>query len=394
MDVQSGSDTENRSVWYWAKHGGKNQQWDLVYVEDMDRFLNPPKGGFNRHFGLYVERPFHIVSELPSHRYLDVNGNDAGINAPNGSQSQVWFFDGKTKTIKNNRFKNKSLNIHNPNSKMPSIMAWATSSTWTQMFRYEGQHLLNLKNGKAIDVQGGQDKEQQKTVLWKKHGGANQKWKILYLDAKPTGFRAGKAFSIVSQLPSKRYLTFSGNNFVIKAKQDSPQQLFMYDAKTKTIATYANQKKVFDIADEGKSRDLIAQDRNGRWDQQFNIRGEHILNIRGLALDVSGGRDKEGQNVIVWRKHNGKNQKWNIVYKDEDTVQTGIIPDKPFRLVTKMRSGRVLTRAGNNVVIRSRNDKEDQIFVMDSKTNTIEPSRNRKVSLDIGDGGKNRYLTW
>jgi len=75
-----------------------------------------------------------------------------------------------------------------------------------------------------------------------------------------------------------------------------------------------------DIADGGKSRDLVTENRNGRWDQQFNIRGEHVMNIRGLAMDVSGGRDKEGQNVIVWKKHNGKNQKWNIIYKDIDTV--------------------------------------------------------------------------
>jgi len=114
--------------------------------------MNPGKGQFNRHFGLYVERPFHIVSQLPSHRYLDLNGNNAGINAPNGSQSQVWFFDGKTKTIKNNRFKNKSLHTQNPNARMPLMMVWATNGGWTQLYRYSGQHLLNLKSGKALDV--------------------------------------------------------------------------------------------------------------------------------------------------------------------------------------------------------------------------------------------------
>lgn len=142
------------------------------------------------------------------------------------------------------------------------------------------------------------------------------------------------------------------------------------------------------------TNDLVATERSGKWMQQFNIRGEHIINTKGLAVDVSGSRDKDGQNVIVWKKHNGRNQKWNIVYINEDSVQTGIIPDKPFRLVTKLRSGRVLTRTGNNVVIRSRNDKEDQIFVLDSKTKNIVPTTNKKLSLDIGDFGKNRYLDW
>jgi hypothetical protein len=28
------------------------------------------------------------------------------------------------------------------------------------------------------------------------------------------------------------------------------------------------------------------------------------------VLDVSGGKDVEGQPVIVWAKHGGKNQRW------------------------------------------------------------------------------------
>lgn len=41
----------------------------------------------------------------------------------------------------------------------------------------------------------------------------------------------------------------------------------------------------------------------------------HIKNPRnGKVLDVSGGRDKDNQSVIQWRSHNGKNQKWTIIY--------------------------------------------------------------------------------
>jgi hypothetical protein len=34
-------------------------------------------------------------------------------------------------------------------------------------------------------------------------------------------------------------------------------------------------------------------------------------------LDITGGRDKEGNNVITWSRHNGANQKWKILYLDE-----------------------------------------------------------------------------
>lgn len=42
----------------------------------------------------------------------------------------------------------------------------------------------------------------------------------------------------------------------------------------------------------------------------FRLKGEHIVNERGLVLDVSGSVDREGQNVVVWNKHHGLNQKW------------------------------------------------------------------------------------
>jgi len=88
-------------------------------------------------------------------------------------------------------------------------------------------------------------------------------------------------------------------------------------------------------------------------------------------VTVEGGVDKDGQNVIVWKKSNGLNSKWNFVYADQNNGQDGLIPNKPFRLVSLMKSGRVLTQTGNNVVIRTKNDKEAQIFILDPSSNTI-----------------------
>lgn len=108
LDVQSGQDTESRSVWVWKKHGGINQQWDIVYVDEWKD--EPKKGEMNSEWGFRVESPFHIVSELPSHRYLDVLGSNIVIKTPNGMNTQTWYFDQKTKTVKNKK-NNYSLDI-------------------------------------------------------------------------------------------------------------------------------------------------------------------------------------------------------------------------------------------------------------------------------------------
>lgn len=98
MDVHGGVDAENRDVIIWNRHNKLNQQWDIVYVDSLKN--DPKKGELNLDFGLYVERHFHIISGMASGRYLDINGRDLVINAPNGKASQKWYFDQKSKTIK------------------------------------------------------------------------------------------------------------------------------------------------------------------------------------------------------------------------------------------------------------------------------------------------------
>lgn len=103
MEVAGGHDSENRNVRCWNKGKGTHQHWDLVYAQDMERFINPGKGQLNYRYSVYVDRPFHIISQLPSRRYLTAQGNNMVIKAPNGSKNQVWYFEGKSLTIKNKK---------------------------------------------------------------------------------------------------------------------------------------------------------------------------------------------------------------------------------------------------------------------------------------------------
>jgi len=59
-----------------------------------------------------------------------------------------------------------------------------TAEYWWQQFRYVNNHIENFRNGKALDVQGGTDKEGNPVIIHGKHNGANQRWRIQYLDEK------------------------------------------------------------------------------------------------------------------------------------------------------------------------------------------------------------------
>jgi hypothetical protein len=90
-------------------NGKMNQLWDIIYVDEYPE--EPKKGELNEDFGLYVERPFYIQTALASHRYLDlINNRNMVIKIPNGRNTQVWYFDQKSLTIKT-KLNNQSWDI-------------------------------------------------------------------------------------------------------------------------------------------------------------------------------------------------------------------------------------------------------------------------------------------
>jgi hypothetical protein len=126
-DVQSGLDQENRNIIAYNKHGKINQQFDVVYADEWKG--EPTKGQLNPRFGLYVERPFYIISRMGKHRYLDIiNNKNIVIKTRNGRRSQIWYFDQKTLTIKT-KYNNYSWDILS-NGGSQEFRIYSTNSNW------------------------------------------------------------------------------------------------------------------------------------------------------------------------------------------------------------------------------------------------------------------------
>jgi len=106
LDINGARDRENEQIILWKKHNGINQQWDVQYVDDLPKELK--KGDMNKEFGMKIESDFHIVTKMGSGRFIDRVGNDVVLKTPNDRQTQIWYFDNKSKTIKN-RYQNYSM---------------------------------------------------------------------------------------------------------------------------------------------------------------------------------------------------------------------------------------------------------------------------------------------
>lgn len=127
LEVQGNVDAEQRHTIFGTKNGGLNQQWEIVYVDEWKG--EPTKGEFSPDFGLYVERPFYIVSALPQNRFLDIIDNkNIVIKTRNGRNTQEWWFDQKTYTIKT-KYNSYSFDIHN-SGKGKHMQIYSTSSQW------------------------------------------------------------------------------------------------------------------------------------------------------------------------------------------------------------------------------------------------------------------------
>jgi hypothetical protein len=127
MDVHGNRDDENRNIIVWNKHGGLNQQWDVIYSNQWPK--DPTKGQLNKDFGLVVERDFHIVTYMRSGRYLEVvDGRNLVIKTRNGRKTQQWYFHQQSLTIRT-RYNNQSIEIQN-SGRHANLRTYSTNSKW------------------------------------------------------------------------------------------------------------------------------------------------------------------------------------------------------------------------------------------------------------------------
>jgi hypothetical protein len=210
-----------------------------------------------------------------------------------------------------------------------------------------------------------------KRLRWNKSSSKlSQKWRVIYIDtlkADPVkgklnpkyGFKVNTDFYLQTALPSGRYLTrMDKNAFAIKIRNGSTGQIYFFDQKSKTIRL--RQAATYQLAMGGKGTkkaELTAVTGAAEWFTHFKYvaASKHLLFIHeNLAVDVDGAKDAEGQKLILHKKHNGANQKWNVIYaselKGEDSKtfnkQFGFYPGRAFILLSALPNHRRLTKSG------------------------------------------------
>jgi hypothetical protein len=128
LNVQGATDSEGRHIQCnEAKNGKIHQQWDVVYADQWKG--EPGNGELNEEYGLYVGKPFNIISAMGSGRYLEViNNRNMVIKTRNSQKGQIWYFDQRSLTIKT-KINNQSWHIQS-NGGGNKMEIQGTNSQW------------------------------------------------------------------------------------------------------------------------------------------------------------------------------------------------------------------------------------------------------------------------
>jgi hypothetical protein len=126
------------------------------------------------------------------------------------------------------------------------------------------------------------------------------------------------------------------------------------------------------------------------------------VNERGKVMDVYQGKDIENQDIIVWKRHKGLNQQWDIIYKDKWATYKkgqfhrdyGLYIERDFHIVSRLRSARYLDLIGRDFVIKTSNGRNTQKWYFHLDSLTIR-SRSNNQSWDIKSSGRtNNMQVW
>jgi hypothetical protein len=129
----------------------------------------------------------------------------------------------------------------------------------------------------VIDIKGNRDSEGNNVIVWKRHGGANQRWRVVYADQASKektkgydsdfGFYIGRAFYIRSRMPMKRVAEAVSVNIRLRRwnKGRSRQQTYTFDRVTKTVKSEYYKSYSLDITSNGRSSNLRVTTTNSRW---------------------------------------------------------------------------------------------------------------------------------
>jgi hypothetical protein len=132
LEIKDNKDEEGQALIVNSRNGDNkknaNQRWKVIYLDKAEAIRTK---GFNKEYGMHINRPFYLRSRMPMQRVAECHGaNNVWLKRwRKNTNAQQWYFDEVSKTIKNNHWKSHSLDIQS-NGGSSNIRCTTTNSRW------------------------------------------------------------------------------------------------------------------------------------------------------------------------------------------------------------------------------------------------------------------------
>lgn len=161
-------------------------KWKIVYVDEAPKMTE----GFNEDFGMYIGSEFKLISGYG--KALDLNSNRIVIKDQSDSKTQLFKFDGKTRTIKVKGYSTEW--SHSLDMRNQWMYVYGTGSQWHQLFKYNRKtRQLYNQRGKVLDVKDSDKNGAYVGTADPQEGRTQQTFRIMYSDGRmEPGMSSGK----------------------------------------------------------------------------------------------------------------------------------------------------------------------------------------------------------
>lgn len=179
IDVSGGRDRDNNNVHIWKPNGSPAQKWDVVYVDEFDKYQGrgpkrPLNGGFK------TDEQFYIVSSMNRNMVLSLRGNRFVLATKKGSAGQLFSYDAKNQSIVSAEDPSKAVSIKN-RGKGRQVVAEAPNTQWWQQFTLMKDGHIKNKRNVHIDVAGSRARNNSPIITNRRNNRRSQRWVIEYV---------------------------------------------------------------------------------------------------------------------------------------------------------------------------------------------------------------------
>lgn len=291
-----------------------------------------------------IGKPFFIRSRGNANFVIDTEGRQFGGGPIKIYQKVADFHPNQTWTVDKDghliSWENRNSILYIDNSRngyRPVIIGWkgqehladSTRAKWR--LTDDGEIVPLYQPNQTLDIEGAKYANNTPVLLWAAHKGGNQRWDVVMVQDMNIGKLkdyVGKPFYIQSQgngncIIDTEGRQFGGGGIVIfdKLEDGHVNQTWTTDADGHLIS-WENRNSILYVENTNNGTRPIIIGWKGQEDKANSMNAKWCLNndgqleciaSRNQILDISGGEYKAKVPIILWGKHGGPNQKWNLI---------------------------------------------------------------------------------